>query len=115
MDTEMTDATTMTDLTDTTGRESTATERAFIHHSAASPLFYLHAQKAAAARKARLQRLAMLKMQLAIFVYRQPVDNRSGIIDVIENAETQGEVQLLLDYVLGGLIEQRSMRAQTNH
>jgi len=110
----MTHATTMTYLTDTIGPESTVIERAFNHRPAA-PLFYQHAQKAAAARKARLQRLAMLKMQLAIFVYRQPVDNRSDIIDVIENAETPGEVQLLLDYVLGGLVERRAMRAQAHH
>lgn len=47
------------------------------------------------------RRLWILKVRLQLFLYRHPVEGILRIIDVIDNAETSGEVQLLLDYILG--------------
>lgn len=44
--------------------------------------------------------LTMLKMRLAIFLYRHPTGDFSALHDAIENAQTNGEIQLLLDYIL---------------
>lgn len=60
--------------------------------------------------------LGMLKMRLAIFLYGHPVANIRQVLEAIENAQTLGEVQLLLDYILvcrGHAIEVRSDRPST--
>jgi hypothetical protein len=44
--------------------------------------------------------LTVLKARLQIFLYRHPVDDLFEVIGAIENAESPGEIQLLLDYVL---------------
>jgi hypothetical protein len=47
-----------------------------------------------------LSNLEMLKMRLAIFLYGHPVANMRHVVDAIDNAQTMGEVKVLLDYIL---------------
>ena len=56
-----------------------------------------------------LARLYLLRARLAIFLYRHPLDNTEQIMDVIDNAESLGEIQLLLDYVLARRMIQRGL------
>jgi hypothetical protein len=47
-----------------------------------------------------LAQLSMLKMRLSIFLYGHPVDDLPNIMNAIDNAQSMGEVGLLLDYIL---------------
>ena len=47
-----------------------------------------------------ISNLEMLKMRLAIFVYGHPVANMRHVLDAIDNAQTMGEIKVLLDYIL---------------
>jgi hypothetical protein len=53
------------------------------------------------------ERLNLLKATLQIFLYRHPVDNSIQIMDVIDNAESTGEINLLLEYILAKLVRRR--------
>ena len=46
------------------------------------------------------EQLSALKARLLIFLYQHPVDNSDKILDVIENAESPGEIRLLMEYIL---------------
>ena len=59
---------------------------------------------------AALAHLHMLRARLAIFLYRNPLDNNAQIIDVIDNTESCGEIKMLLDYVLEQRVIHRSLR-----
>jgi hypothetical protein len=53
------------------------------------------------ARSSRyLAQLSMLKMRLSIFLYGHPVDDLPNVMNAIDNAQSMGEVGLLLDYIL---------------
>jgi hypothetical protein len=52
--------------------------------------------------------LSMLKARLEIFLYRHPVGGIESVIDVIDNAESTGEIQMLLDYVLARRLDLRA-------
>ena len=46
------------------------------------------------------EQLSALKARLLIFLYQHPVDNSDKVLDVIENAESPGEIRLLMEYIL---------------
>ena len=46
------------------------------------------------------EQLSALKAKLLIFLYQHPVDNSDKVLDVIENAESPGEIRLLMEYIL---------------
>lgn len=52
--------------------------------------------------------LHLLRARLAIFLYRHPLDNTAQIMDAIDNAESVGDIKLLLDYVLARLVMRRA-------
>lgn len=52
--------------------------------------------------------LHLLRARLAIFVYRHPLDNTAQIVDAIDNADSVGDIKLLLDYVLARLVMRRA-------
>ncbi|MFN0161914.1 MAG: hypothetical protein ACKVQQ_11840 [Burkholderiales bacterium] len=44
--------------------------------------------------------LALLKARLTIYLYRHPVPDCIRVVNVIENADSLGDIRLLLDYIL---------------
>ena len=64
-----------------------------------SPIFdtasYLPAR-----RKQYFDHLEILRVRLMIYLHRHPLGNTAQTMDVIERAESLGEIKLLLDYVL---------------
>ena len=54
--------------------------------------------------------ITLLRARLAIFLYRQPLDNYEQIMDAIDNSESIGEIKLLLDYALAQCIARRAAR-----
>lgn len=54
-------------------------------------------------RHKKAARLSLLKAQLQIYLYGNPLANSDQVMEVIENTETSGEIQLVLDYIVGEL------------
>ena len=57
-------------------------------------------RKSPGRRKAYIDHVALLRSRLLIYLYRHPLHNTAQTIEVIERAESIGEIQLLLNYVL---------------
>ena len=56
--------------------------------------------RARARKSHQAAQLDMLRMRLAIFLYRHPVADLHQVQEAIENARTVGEIKLLLDHIL---------------
>ena len=65
-----------------------------------SPIPYPVQNETMARSRQYSEQLSALKAKLLIFLYQHPVDNSDKILDVIENAESPGEIRLLMDYIL---------------
>ncbi len=105
----------MTTMTGTIAAMETSTTKAVdmihpdpIDQRIRKPAPYLAAQSETGTTA--LARLYLLRARLAIFLYRHPLDNTEQIMDVIDNTESTGEIQLLLDYVLARRVMQRGLR-----
>ena len=65
-----------------------------------SPIPYPVQNETRARSRQYTEQLSTLKAKLLIFLYQHPVVDRDKIADVIENAESPGEIRLLMEYIL---------------
>jgi hypothetical protein len=68
--------------------------------------------EAVRSKQRKVDQLDTLKGQLVIYLYRYPIENSLRIMEVIENAETIGELQLLQEYILARQQKQRQAAPQ---